>query len=791
MAGLIAGNGAASANRSGGAFPGVAPASHVVAVKVAGRNGVVDVSTVLEAMHWVSAYREQFGIRVLNLSWGVASTQSPSVDPVNHAVQRLWSEGIVVVVAAGNSGGNAGTITKPGDDPVVLTVGAYDDKGDLEPNNDGVPTWSSRGPTAAGLAKPDLVAPGRTVVALRSPGSTIEQNNGKALVGSSYIRGSGTSQAAAVTSGAAALLLAARPGLTPDQVKALLTSTASPIPSSSRYAQGAGRLQVEAASAAPTPTSVQPLPGNGLGSIDASRGSGRVVATCNGAAVEIRGEVDVRCQAWNGSRWTGSRWSGDAWTGVAWKGAEWTGVAWKGVAWSDATWDGVAWKGGTWTSGTWYGASGWTGDPTVASPWTGVAWKDSNWSGVAWKESGWTTGEWTGAEYDEFLTAFWGSTPPPGKLVKGEPFTRAGNGNGNGNGDGNRQRQRRRRRQRRRQRQRRRRRRRQQAVSDSLPRERALVSLVSVMGVLGVGVLAWGAWQTATSAPSLGRWFVLVVVLTLLTDVTAIDLRVGRHTESHTWSELTVVLGLALLPASHLVLTTVALGVAYLVTGQALVKWVLNVGSYAVGLALAAVACSAVGTVDWRHPQRSVVALLVGAGVWAVWNKLTTDTAISLAQDRPLPTVLRSALPSTAVRPAVQRRAGLRLPRAREGAHRPALGRAGVHRPRGDAQPVLPAARPGPRGVAVPRDGEPRADRARRGRARGGGADPGHLAHAGRRRRAAARELDLRGRPPRAGPHGRPGLAARHPDRHRRPRARPRRPAGRADRGVRPARRRR
>ena len=428
MAGLIAGNGAASATRAGGAFPGVAPAAHLVSVKVAGRNGVVDVSTILEAMHWISAYREQFGIRVLNLSWGVASTQDPSVDPVNHAVQRLWSEGIVVVVAAGNSGSSAGTVTKPGDDPVVLTVGAYDDKGDLEPANDSVPQWSSRGPTATGLAKPDLVAPGRTVVSLRSPGSTIERNNPKALLAPSYIRGSGTSQATAVTSGAAALLLASRPRLTPDQVKALLTSTTSPIPNTSRFAQGTGRLQLEAAVAAPTPTAVQTLSATGLGSIDASRGSLRVVATCGGAAVEIRGEIDVRCQPWNGSRWSGSRWSTDAWTGVAWKGAEWTGVAWKGVAWSDAAWDGVAWKGGTWSSGSWYGTGGWTGDTTSSSPWTGVAWKDSAWAGVAWKDSGWTTGEWTGAEYDEhdeFLTAFWGSTPKPGKKVPGEPFTKA------------------------------------------------------------------------------------------------------------------------------------------------------------------------------------------------------------------------------------------------------------------------------------------------------------------------------------------------------------------------------
>jgi diguanylate cyclase (GGDEF)-like protein len=184
-------------------------------------------------------------------------------------------------------------------------------------------------------------------------------------------------------------------------------------------------------------------------------------------------------------------------------------------------------------------------------------------------------------------------------------------------------------------------------VIDTVVRARALISLVSAMGVLGLSVLAWSVWATATSSTSLGQWFVLVVTLTLLTDVTAIDLRVGRHTESHTWSELIVVLGLALLPAHHLVLTAVALGVAYLVTGQALVKWVFNVGSYAVGLALAATACRAVATPDWDDLSGSGAALLVGATVWAVWNKVTTDTAISLAQVRPLRRVLSSELRST------------------------------------------------------------------------------------------------------------------------------------------------
>ena len=425
MAGLIAGNGAASATREGGAYTGVAPAAHVVAVKVAGRNGVVDVSTVLQAMHWISVYRAQYGIRVMNLSWGVASTQDPSVDPINHAVQRLWSQGIVVVVAAGNSGSASGTITKPGDDPVVLTVGAFNDRGDTDATNDGVPGWSSRGPTAAGVAKPDLVAPGRSVVALRSPGSAIEANYPKALVSPAYIRGSGTSQAAAITSGAVALLLAARPELTPDQVKSVLTSTAAPISGVDRFIQGKGRLQLEAATTAVPASGSQVLSAAGTGPIDPSRGGMRVVATCDGVQVEIAGEIDVRCQPWNGSRWAGSSWTGDAWTGSAWRGSAWNGVAWKGVDWSSATWDGVAWTGGTWTGASWYGGKSWTGDTAVSSPWTGVAWKDAGWTGVAWKEGSWTTGGWTAAQYDEFLSAFWGATPPPGKRLHGEPFTPA------------------------------------------------------------------------------------------------------------------------------------------------------------------------------------------------------------------------------------------------------------------------------------------------------------------------------------------------------------------------------
>ena len=423
MAGIIAGSGADSVNRDGGRITGVAPGAHVVAVKVAGRNGAVDVSTLLQGMHWISAYRQQFGIRVLNLSWGVPSTQDPALDPLNLAVERLWGEGITVVVAAGNSGPTKGTVTKPGDDPVVITAGALDRGSSDLPTDDSVPQWSSRGPSAAGVGKPDVVAPGRMVLSLRSYGSHIEQANPSALIAPSYIRGSGTSQASAHVAGVAAVLIGARPWLTPDQVKEVLVTTALPVAGVSSDAQGAGRVQATQAAAAVPVGLPQQRPATGLGSIEASRGGLHVIADCGGVATEIRGEIDVRCQPWDAQTWSTSEWTGDAWTGVSWKGAEWTGVSWKDVAWSDATWTGVSWKDGTWTGPSWQG-SAWTG--AASGPWTGVSWKSPTWSAVSWRSADWAGVSWRGTYWSsqagEFQTAFWGKVPPVGVRLPGEPF---------------------------------------------------------------------------------------------------------------------------------------------------------------------------------------------------------------------------------------------------------------------------------------------------------------------------------------------------------------------------------
>ena len=395
MAGIAAGDGSAA-----GSSPrtGVAPGAQIISVKVAGANGATDVSTMLAGMSWIGAFKDTYGIKVLNLSWGVPSTQDPTIDPVNFAVERLWNLGVTVVVAAGNSGPAARTIMKPGDDPLVLTVGAYDDKGSSTPSDDTVPAWSSQGPTAAGLSKPDLVAPGRTLIATRSPGSTVVLQNPSALVAPAYIKGSGSSEATAVASGVAALLLSAHPTWTPDKVKYALTSTASKMSGPTTAQQGAGRIQaLTAMSVNPLLAPVQIAAATGSGTLAASRGTMTpVTVTCGGQSKVLLDETTSWCAPWDSGAWTSGAWTSGAWTSGAWTSGAWTSGAWTSGAWTSTSWSSGAWTSGAWTSG-------------------------------AWTSGAWTSGAWTSNDYtsdpnapDPFLTAFYGAHPKHGHHVAGE-----------------------------------------------------------------------------------------------------------------------------------------------------------------------------------------------------------------------------------------------------------------------------------------------------------------------------------------------------------------------------------
>ena len=216
-----------------------------------------------------------------------------------------------------------------------------------------MPDFSSRGTASRRV---DVTAPGRSLVSLRDPGSYLDAAHATARYGDRFFKGSGSSQAAAVVSGAAALLLDQRPGLRPDQVKALLRSTASPMPLADSAGRGAGEINVAAASAAAAPSGSQTsTPSKGTGRLEAARGTQHVAD----GTVELTGERDIR-GTWNASKWAAASSAGTSWVAGKWNGRDWTGKCWCASTWAGKTWSTVAWSGGSWSGRSWSGRS-WSG----------------------------------------------------------------------------------------------------------------------------------------------------------------------------------------------------------------------------------------------------------------------------------------------------------------------------------------------------------------------------------------------------------------------------------------------
>jgi serine protease AprX len=347
MAGIIAGDGTLSTGR----WAGVAPEANLVSVKVAPADGSTDVSVVIAGLQWVIANRAQYNIRVLNLSFGTDSTQSYVIDPLDYAVEQVWNSGVLVVAAAGNRGPDSGSINKPGDDPFVVTVGAMDGRATLDKSDDVIMPFSSRGPTQDGLAKPDLVAPGVTLVSVRDAGSTIDQYHSDARVGSYYFKGTGTSQAAAVVSGVAALMFQAKPSLTPNRAKALLMGTAMPYLSGPAGGEGLVNASTATFWAATNSSqfgkaNVGLVPSTGLGSLEASRGTHHVYADLNGDGIPelVQGEIDVR-----GVPWSANSWSSNSWDANYWDANSWSANSWSANAWDSNSWDSNSWASNSWS----------------------------------------------------------------------------------------------------------------------------------------------------------------------------------------------------------------------------------------------------------------------------------------------------------------------------------------------------------------------------------------------------------------------------------------------------------
>lgn len=394
MAGIIAGRDThveSGKEDDDEAFVGMAPDARIINLKVASADGGADVSQVIAAIDWVVQHRRQNGlnIRVINLSYGTHSTQPYTVDPLAFAVENAWNKGIVVVAAAGNDGAGQ-QLTMPAADPHVLAVGAVDHIGTSSQKDDVTGSFTNSGTPER---RPDLLAPGKSVVSLRTPGSYSDRAHPEGLVtgdeAGRFFRGSGTSQATAMVSGAAALLLQQRPELTPDQVKYLLTATAEPLKEGGP-SQGAGVLDVNELLKEKTPSeavAAQSWPrSTGTGSLEASRGDSHVVDPVDGTA--LTGEVDAMGEPWVARSWrdlttADQAWNGGAWNGRTWTGSDWTGGSWTARSWREATWSGDSWTGGDWS------ARSWRSDRWTANGWSSITLSSRSWSQDAWSSRSW------------------------------------------------------------------------------------------------------------------------------------------------------------------------------------------------------------------------------------------------------------------------------------------------------------------------------------------------------------------------------------------------------------------
>lgn len=226
-----------SGKRSGGRYEGVAPGASLIGIKVLDRDGNGSVTDLLRGLSWIRKQKERYGIRIVNISVGsVPRRETAETSALVRGVEAAWADGLVVIVAAGNEGPEARSVTTPGISRKVITVGCSDDQQSVRVGGISMVDYSGRGPTVSCICKPDVVAPGAAVVSCCVP--SVRKNH-------YYGIKSGTSMATPVVSGAAALLLEKYPYLTPKEVKLRLLERARDL-GLPRNQQGRGMVDLAA-----------------------------------------------------------------------------------------------------------------------------------------------------------------------------------------------------------------------------------------------------------------------------------------------------------------------------------------------------------------------------------------------------------------------------------------------------------------------------------------------------------------------------------------------------------------
>ena len=335
VAGIIGGSGAGS----GGAVRGISPGVNLISVKISDETGMAYESDTLEALQWIYQHRAEYNIRVVNLSINTAQEASYHLSPLDAGVEFLWFNGIVVVASSGNrstTDAAHAVMMAPANDPFIITVGATDEGGTGARADDSLAPYTAYGHTVDGYLKPEIAAPGSRIYSVLSGQSRWNKTYPDRVSPSGeYFRLSGTSMAAPMVAGAAALLLAAEPALTPDQVKFRLLHTGSSLPV---LLDGVPQfelpyLDLYASLTAPT-----------------TEAANRDLVPSHLLLATLADAVDRTAPGWNSVNWNSVNWNSVNWNSVNWNSVNWNSVNWNSVNWNSVNWNSVNWNSVNWNS---------------------------------------------------------------------------------------------------------------------------------------------------------------------------------------------------------------------------------------------------------------------------------------------------------------------------------------------------------------------------------------------------------------------------------------------------------
>jgi serine protease AprX len=363
VAGIIGGNG----TDSNGLYKGVAPDVDLFGLKISDESGLAYESDTVDAMQWVFDNKDDYNIRVVNLSIQSTVEQSYHDSALSAAAQILWFNGVVVTAATGNwYGGNIYPLNAaPANDPFVITVGAVDEKGTTRIKDDRATTFSVWGLTQDGFFKPEIFAPGQDIYGVLSKDSSWAGQYPDRVVNidgkPEYFRISGTSMATPMVSGAVALLLQAEPDLTPDQVKYRVMNAKN-------WAGSSPYLSIYKMLTTPTTESTNQ-------GIVPHMLLAKMALIAYWSSQNGEENIDWESVDWDAVNWDAVDWDAVNWNAVNWNAVNWNAVNWNAVNWNAVNWNAVNWNAVNWNAVNWNAVN-----------WNAVNWNAVNWNAVSWED---------------------------------------------------------------------------------------------------------------------------------------------------------------------------------------------------------------------------------------------------------------------------------------------------------------------------------------------------------------------------------------------------------------------